>query len=106
MQRNEYAVIRHVARSAEARRSNLYRTEERPSLSSFIPNALPSVIRFAAKIRRDSARLLIPLQLCWERNGRSHCEERGSATRQSLCKKARSVFCRDCFVAHYVRFSQ
>ncbi|MDR1093968.1 MAG: hypothetical protein LBL66_07460 [Clostridiales bacterium] len=39
-------------------------------------NVLPYVIRFAAKIRRNSARLLIPLQL--------YCEERESATRQSL----------------------
>ncbi|MDR1093999.1 MAG: hypothetical protein LBL66_07620 [Clostridiales bacterium] len=28
-----------------------------------------------------------------------HCEERESATRQSLCKKARFVFGRDCRVA-------
>ncbi|MDR1093479.1 MAG: hypothetical protein LBL66_04950, partial [Clostridiales bacterium] len=28
-----------------------------------------------------------------------HCEERGSATRQSLYKKTRFVFCRDCRVA-------
>jgi hypothetical protein len=75
----------------EARRGNLYQPPERPALFSLIPNALPSVIRFAAKIRRNSARLLIPLQLCCERNGRSHCEER-AARRGNLYKTRNAHF--------------
>jgi hypothetical protein len=83
LQRHEYAVIRLAAKltcgglarlfeakrpachceERKARRGNLYQTHERPALSSLIPNALPYVIRFAAKIRRNSARLLIPSQV-------------------------------------------